>query len=203
MSKRIAVADFVVTKIAYVLPRDRKEDWRSVSSVEWAERIAKIAPPAFAKHIRQHAAAIDAPVLLNVIVARCSKWNVPGLLLLGDAAHPMAPIRAQGINVALRDVIVAVNHLLPLLQAKQVDLSAVDASLALIQNEREKEIAKCQALQREEQHHAAQIAEYSALRAVVAFASPLLCPFSGQVWMLRQKPLRFGFTSVHLNNRSA
>jgi len=43
-------------------------------------------------------------------------WYAPGLLLLGDAVHPMSPIRAQGINMALRDVIVAANHLVTLLR---------------------------------------------------------------------------------------
>ncbi|MEY4808469.1 MAG: hypothetical protein RLZZ206_2858, partial [Cyanobacteriota bacterium] len=39
----------------------------------------------------------------------------PGLLLLGDAAHPMSPLRAQGLNMALRDALVAAERLLPLL----------------------------------------------------------------------------------------
>jgi hypothetical protein len=37
------------------------------------------------------------------------------LLLLGDAAHPMSPLRAQGLNMALRDALVAAELLLPVL----------------------------------------------------------------------------------------
>ena len=61
----------------------------------WFEKTADICP----NHV------VDFPDP-NVIVGRCTSWSRQGLLLLGDAAHPMAPIRAQGINLALRDVIV-------------------------------------------------------------------------------------------------
>jgi hypothetical protein len=43
------------------------------------------------------------------------RWQRPGLLLLGDAAHPMSPLRAQGLNMALRDALVAAERLLPVL----------------------------------------------------------------------------------------
>ncbi|MCA9688127.1 MAG: FAD-dependent monooxygenase, partial [Myxococcales bacterium] len=54
---------------------------------------------------------VGKPVLLDVICGRARRWSAPGALLLGDAAHPMSPVGAQGINMALRDVIVAANHL--------------------------------------------------------------------------------------------
>jgi len=37
--------------------------------------------------------------LLSVVVA-ARAGNIPGLLLLGDAAHPMSPIRAQASHMA-------------------------------------------------------------------------------------------------------
>ena len=52
---------------------------------------------------------------LPVRVGLCPQWQRPGLLLLGDAAHPMSPLRAQGINMALRDALVAARQLGPAL----------------------------------------------------------------------------------------
>jgi 2-polyprenyl-6-methoxyphenol hydroxylase-like FAD-dependent oxidoreductase len=49
---------------------------------------------------------------LSVVCDRLSSWRVPGVLLLGDAAHTMSPVGAQGLNVAIRDAIVAANHLI-------------------------------------------------------------------------------------------
>jgi 2-polyprenyl-6-methoxyphenol hydroxylase-like FAD-dependent oxidoreductase len=188
-------------KMAYILPRQQplphqqRQDWKTI---DWANRIATIAPPSFAKHIRANADTLEPPVLLNVMLARCPQWHKPGVLLLGDAAHPMAPIRAQGINLALRDVIVATNHLLPRLQARGT-LEAIDIASQNIQAEREPEIRRCQQLQRQEQDHATQICRSAVLRQMLMWVSPLLRPISGNLWLTRQRQLRFGLQSIRLS----
>lgn len=50
--------------------------------------------------------------LLKVAADRMNKWHLPGMLFLGDAAHTMSPVAGQGINLAMRDSIVAANHLI-------------------------------------------------------------------------------------------
>ena len=50
--------------------------------------------------------------LLKVACDRMQVWHVPGMLFLGDAAHTMSPVAGQGINLAIRDSIVAANHLI-------------------------------------------------------------------------------------------
>ncbi|MFM7426715.1 MAG: FAD-dependent monooxygenase [Elainella sp.] len=191
-------------KLAYLLPRQRapltdvdaKPSSRSPS--DWASHLATLAPDWFAAHLRRHARDLEPPLLLNVVFGRCPTWHRPGLLLLGDAAHPMAPIRAQGIHLAFRDVIVAANRLVPLLQSEVNDRRALDAALPLIQAEREPEISRCQMLQRQEQRQADLLCRFVVLRGTVSRLAPLLHPVITHRWMARQTELRFGTQPVKL-----
>jgi 2-polyprenyl-6-methoxyphenol hydroxylase-like FAD-dependent oxidoreductase len=169
-------------------------DWQKF---DWAEKMAAAAPDWLANHFLAHKDEIDRPLLLSIVVGRCPQWHVPGLLLLGDAAHPMSPIRAQGINMALRDVIVATNHLVPVLQ-QPANLVAIDLALAQIQAEREPEIIEIQRLQKAEVAQAELMHNYPILRHVVSRLAPVIGSRIRKSWLDRQLQLRQGFTQVSL-----
>jgi len=99
----------------------------------------------YASFFWDHADEITDPVLLKILFGRCRQWSAPRTLLLGDAAHPMSPVRAQGINLALRDAIVAANHLVPALHSDAPD--AFDRAARQIQQAREPEIIASQRYQ--------------------------------------------------------
>ncbi|MGF1518801.1 MAG: FAD-dependent monooxygenase, partial [Nodosilinea sp.] len=144
---------------------------------------------------------ISPPMRLSVVVGRCPRWHRPGLLLLGDAAHPMSPVRAQGINLALRDVIVAANHLVPVLKAagsSAPDPAALDQALARIQAEREPEIVEAQQLQSHEANRGEQLRRFGLLRQGLSTLSIVAGPLVKQVWVGQQIPLRQGITAVQL-----
>ena len=49
--------------------------------------------------------------LLSVESDLLRRWYMPGLLLLGDAAHVISPVGGVGINLAIQDAVVAANVL--------------------------------------------------------------------------------------------
>jgi 2-polyprenyl-6-methoxyphenol hydroxylase-like FAD-dependent oxidoreductase len=189
-------------QIGWTLHRDNPISPRAGSAtewqqVDWAEKLATAAPDWLASHIREQQDLIERPLLLSIVVGRCPHWHQPGVLLLGDAAHPMSPIRAQGINMALRDVIVATNHLVPVLQQPQ-DLAAIDAVLAQIQAERAPEIIEIQRLQQAEVGQAELMHNYPIVRHAVSRLAPIIGSRIRASWLDRQLQLRRGFTQVNL-----
>jgi len=176
--------------------REETTDWKQIN---WAEKLASTSPSWLADHFRTHADTLEHPILLSVVVGHCSHWSVPGLLLLGDAAHPMSPIRAQGINMALRDVIVAANHLIPLLQQK-AGQAAIDGAIAQVQGERSPEILRVQQLQAEEAAQADKLGNSALLRWGVSQFAPLLKYPVRWSWLKRQRQLRQGIAPIQLHS---
>ncbi|WP_369046832.1 FAD-dependent oxidoreductase [Sinomonas sp. P10A9] len=50
---------------------------------------------------------LDDVKLLDIRVERLEEWHRDGLLLIGDAAHPMSPVGGVGINLAIQDAVAA------------------------------------------------------------------------------------------------
>jgi 2-polyprenyl-6-methoxyphenol hydroxylase-like FAD-dependent oxidoreductase len=158
------------------------------SAREWAEAIASLAPPPLAALLRRQADQLSGPQRFRVQVGQARRWHVPGLLLLGDAAHPMSPIRAQGINMALRDSLVAARELL----ASENNPIALDQACQRIERLRRPEINRLQQLQLAEARQGHWIGHNALLRHSLALGAPLLGPVARAVWMKRQRPLREG-----------
>ena len=179
--------------LGWGLHADDNYDWKTV---DWVNKLAATSPPWLAEHILKHQASLTKPMLLSVVVGRCDRWSIPGLLLLGDAVHPMSPIRAQGINMAFRDAIVAANHLVPILSSSAANLGQIDAVLPLIQQEREPEIIRIQQLQAQEMGQAELLHNSAFVRWGAKTLAPIIGPGIKYSWLKRQKQLRQGVTKV-------
>lgn len=182
--------------IGWGLHTDDDYDWKNV---DWATKLAATSPPWLAEHILSHQDSLTKPMLLSVVVGHCDRWSIPGLLLLGDAVHPMSPIRAQGINMAFRDAIVATNHLVPLLNQAEINFERIDAVLPKIQQERKPEIIRIQKLQAQEMAQAELLHSSAFVRWGAKTFAPIIRPAIRASWLRRQKQLRKGVTEVSLS----
>ncbi|MCG8592187.1 MAG: FAD-dependent monooxygenase [Proteobacteria bacterium] len=133
-------------QVAWVIQKGSYGDLKRRGMDEWVDTMAEHASADWAEHFRRHRADFTRPFLLDAALDCAPAWSAPGVLLLGDAAHTMSPVGAQGLNVALRDAVVAANHLVPVLQ-KSHELSALDEAAARVEAERRREIEPVQALQ--------------------------------------------------------
>ena len=180
--------------LAWVLEAEDKTDRKYA---DWAETFASLSPGWMAEHFRNSQDTIESPMRLSVVVGRCPSWHRPGIILLGDAAHPMSPVRAQGINMALRDVIVAANYLVPLLKT-EANCEDIDLALSRIQAEREPEIIRAQQLQAQEAWKGEQLRNNGFVRLLMMQLAPFLGKRIRQFWVKGQYELRQGVTEVRL-----
>jgi 2-polyprenyl-6-methoxyphenol hydroxylase-like FAD-dependent oxidoreductase len=138
-------------QVGFVIPKGGYAALRARGAENWTEELIGRLPAFLADHLRAHREAVAGAMLLNVVCGRLTEWTAPGLLLIGDAAHPMSPVGGQGVNIALRDALVAANHLCPVLTAGS-DLAAIDAATRRVQDERWAEIVAVQQMQQDQAH---------------------------------------------------
>jgi 2-polyprenyl-6-methoxyphenol hydroxylase-like FAD-dependent oxidoreductase len=94
---------------AYVIPKGAAGEIRQRGLDAFREDIAKLSP--FLHDRVDELRDWNQVSLLTVAVDRLSRWSLPGLLCIGDAAHAMSPIGGVGINLAIQDAVAAANIL--------------------------------------------------------------------------------------------
>lgn len=112
----------------------------------WLHKMQQHVSKDLADHLAANTSNLSKPFLLVSHSDRADHWSKPGAIVIGDAAHTISPVGGQGINIALRDSIVAANHLVPLLNGN-INHRKLDAALTLIEKERLPELALIQKLQ--------------------------------------------------------
>jgi 2-polyprenyl-6-methoxyphenol hydroxylase-like FAD-dependent oxidoreductase len=130
----------------WAFPKGTYSELRQKGKLAWIDAMCEHVPANFAKHLQSIKDDVDAG-FLDIVSAHLDNWSVPGLVLIGDAAHPMSAAGGQGINMALRDAVVTANHVGPLLLQPNPNGKEIDAAARKIAIERVPEIAKIQSMQ--------------------------------------------------------
>ena len=130
---------------AWIIRKGSYGQLKSRTVKQWAEKMAEQVSPDLSALLLDHADSVEKPILLSAEADHVRSWSIPGALLLGDAAHSMSPVGGQGVNIALRDTIVAANHLIPALRSN--DPGTLATALKSIEKERRKEVRTIQRLQ--------------------------------------------------------
>lgn len=115
---------------AYVFAKGQAEAVRARGLPAFRAEIATLIP-ALAPAV-DDLSTWDQVKLLTVALDRLTRWHVPGLLAIGDAAHAMSPVGGVGINLAVQDAVATAN----ILAGAMVRGEDVDLLLPLVQARR-------------------------------------------------------------------
>ena len=133
-------------QVAWVITKGTFGELRKRGVEEWVDEMARHVTPDLGAHLTKHKGELTHPFLLSTSSDRVLSWYQPGALLIGDAAHTMSPVGGQGINIALRDAVVAANHLVPVLRETS-DPARIDSAARAVEAERTPELVDIQRLQ--------------------------------------------------------
>ena len=134
-------------QLGWVILKGTFGELRNKGIEAWIEEMARHVSPDLASHLRTHSDAAEKPFLLDTVSDCVNGWSKPGVLLIGDAAHTMSPVGGQGVNIALRDAVVAANYLVPLLNNSSTSVTEITSALHDIEKERRVEVDYIQNLQ--------------------------------------------------------
>jgi 2-polyprenyl-6-methoxyphenol hydroxylase-like FAD-dependent oxidoreductase len=185
-------------QIGWVIDKGTSSDFRKLGASGWITEISPHISADLREFLSSRRDALDHPVLLDVVCDRLRQWTAPGLLLIGDAAHPMSPVGGQGINVALRDAVVAGNELGRVLE-KNAGPSRLDDAARAVQTLRWQEIVTIQDMQQ----LGPRILMSDSFRSRIITSTPVVAfaqRFLGGIMAKRMDPFLHGVSRIAMEN---
>lgn len=111
---------------AFIIPKGGIAEVHAAGLEAFRAEVVRLAPH-FADRVEELGTWNDVK-LLTVAVNRLARWDIPGMLCIGDAAHAMSPVGGVGVNLAIQDAVAAANVLVPRMRqgkATEADLRAI------------------------------------------------------------------------------
>lgn len=97
-------------QVGLVILKGSFRQMRNAGIDAFQKQLLEIAPT-FGRHRVETITDWNQITPLSVESSRLRKWHLPGLLLIGDAAHVMSPVGGVGINYAIQDAVATANLL--------------------------------------------------------------------------------------------
>ena len=126
---------------AYVIPKGRYEAIKTAGLDAFRDNIVSMAP-VLTRGMADVKTWEDVK-LLTVAINRLTRWTLPGLLCIGDAAHAMSPVGGVGVNLAVQDAVATAN----LLAAKLAEGCPAEDELDAVRRRREFPVRMTQTMQ--------------------------------------------------------
>ncbi|AQU68940.1 FAD-dependent oxidoreductase [Streptomyces niveus] len=132
-------------RVGFNIPKGGLKELRAQGLPALYERLDGLAPE-LAGSVRSEIRSWSDTSMLDIFTTTVPSWSMPGLVLIGDAAHTLTPILGQGVNHAIIDAVT----LAPLVR-DAIDAGGDEAALgragAEFQRAREESVAKSRGLQ--------------------------------------------------------
>jgi 2-polyprenyl-6-methoxyphenol hydroxylase-like FAD-dependent oxidoreductase len=114
-------------QIAFLIPKGSYRQLREQGLPRLRQRLSGLLP--FITDRVEEIDDWDKVAFLEVGVNRLRRWDRPGLVAIGDAAHTMSPIGGVGINLAVQDAVATANLMADRLLEAQADPRRFDRTL--------------------------------------------------------------------------
>ncbi|MEM7314342.1 MAG: FAD-dependent oxidoreductase [Planctomycetota bacterium] len=177
-------------QVGYVILKGGYRDIRDQGIQSLRDELLKLAPEFGDRVNGLEDFKSIAPLTVNS--DRLKQWYLPGLLLIGDAAHVMSPVGGVGINYAIQDAVAASN----LLGTKLLKSRPSVHDLRKVQRRRELPTRVIQLFQTIIQRRIIQVA--------LDPSTPFRIPWFLRLPLVRRLPARliaFGLRRERVNNR--
>jgi 2-polyprenyl-6-methoxyphenol hydroxylase-like FAD-dependent oxidoreductase len=131
-------------RVGFNIPKGGLRELRSGGVDALLARLDELAPE-LAEVSRKQIRDWSDTELLDIFSTAVPRWWLPGLVLLGDAAHTLSPVLGQGVHHALADAAALAPLAAEVLH--EGDPVLLDRALAVYQRRRQPRVARSRALQ--------------------------------------------------------
>jgi 2-polyprenyl-6-methoxyphenol hydroxylase-like FAD-dependent oxidoreductase len=131
-------------RVGVNIPKNGLKQARAAGISAIHDRVRVLAPEI--TDITEHVRSWSDVSMLEIFTAVLPHWSTPGLVLIGDAAHTLSPVLAQGVNHAIIDAVTLAPLVTGALRSPYPE-AALDAAGPTFQQARESAVARARGVQ--------------------------------------------------------